>query len=67
MVCVRRVLLLHRPLRDRGWGMILVFALLILFVSMLVAIPLALDSELRQNVTFWGIPVMVVVAFLLWA
>jgi hypothetical protein len=47
--------------------MILVFALLILFVSMLAMIPLALDPELRQNVTFWGIPVMVVIAFLLWA
>jgi hypothetical protein len=46
---------------------ILVFALLILFVSMLAMIPLALDSELRQNMTFWGIPVMVVIAFLLWA
>ena len=47
--------------------MILVFALLILFVSMLAMIPLALDSELRKNVTFWGIPVMVVIAFLLWS
>ena len=47
--------------------MILVFTLLILFVSMLVAIPLALDPELRQNVTFWGVPAMVVIAFLLWA
>jgi hypothetical protein len=47
--------------------MILVFALLILFVSMLAMIPLALDSELRKNMTFWGIPVMAVIAFLLWA
>jgi len=47
--------------------MILVFALLILFVSMLAAIPLALDPELRENVTFWGVPVMAVIAFLLWA
>jgi hypothetical protein len=31
---------------------------------MLVAIPLALDPELRENVTFWGIPVMAVIAFL---
>jgi hypothetical protein len=46
---------------------ILVFALLILFVSMLAMIPLALDPELRQNVTFWGVPAMVVIAFLLWA
>lgn len=47
--------------------MILVFALLILLVSMLAMIPLALDPELRQNVTFWGLPAMVVIAFLLWA
>jgi len=47
--------------------MIFFFTLLILFVSMLAAIPLALDSELRQNVTFWGVPAMVVIAFLLWA
>lgn len=47
--------------------MILFFTLLILFVSMLAAIPLALDPELRQNVTFWGVPAMVVIAFLLWA
>lgn len=47
--------------------MILVFALLILFVSMLAAIPLALDPELRENVKFWGVPVMAVIAFLLWA
>jgi hypothetical protein len=40
--------------------MILVFALLAM-------IPLALDPELRQNVTFWGVPAMVVIAFLLWA
>ena len=49
--------------------MILVFTLLILFVSMLAAIPLALDSELRQNVTFWAIPVMsgLAIYLLLWA
>lgn len=47
--------------------MIFVFTLLILFVSILAAIPLALDPELRQNVTFWGVPAMVVIAFLLWA
>jgi hypothetical protein len=37
-----------------GWEMILVFALLILFVSMLALIPLVLDSDLRQNMAFWG-------------
>jgi hypothetical protein len=47
--------------------MILFFTLLILFVSMLAAIPLALDPELRENVTFWAIPVIAVIAFLLWA
>ena len=47
--------------------MILVFALLILFVSMLAMIPLALDPELRETMTFWGVPVMAVIAFLLWA
>lgn len=49
--------------------MILVFTLLILFVSMLAAIPLALDPELRQNMAFWGVPVMAGLAiyFLLWA
>jgi hypothetical protein len=47
--------------------MILVFALLILFVSMLAMIPLALDPELRENMKFWGIPVIIVIAFLLWA
>jgi hypothetical protein len=46
---------------------ILVFTLLILFVSMLAMIPLALDPELRKNVTFWCVPVMAVIAFLLWA
>ncbi len=47
--------------------MILVFALLILVVSMLIAIPLALDEELRENVTFWGVPALagVVIYFLL--
>lgn len=49
--------------------MILVFALLILFVSMLAAIPLALDPELRENVTFWAIPVVsgLSIYLLLWA
>ncbi len=40
--------------------MILVFALLILFVSMLAAIPLALDPELRENMKFWGIVILLV-------
>ena len=49
--------------------MILVFTLLILFVSMLAMIPLALDPELRQNVTFWCIPVVsgLSIYLLLWA
>jgi hypothetical protein len=49
--------------------MILVFALLILLVSMLAAIPLALDPELRENVTFWAIPVVsgLSIYLLLWA
>lgn len=49
--------------------MILVFTILILCVSALIAIPLALDPELRQNMAFWGIPVMAGAAiyFLLWA
>ena len=34
--------------------MILVFTLLILCVCALIAIPLALDSDLRQNMAFWG-------------
>ncbi len=37
-----------------GWEMILVFTLLILCVCALIAIPLALDSDLRQNMAFWG-------------
>ncbi len=40
--------------------MILVFALLLLFVSMLAAIPLALDPELRENMKFWGIVILLV-------
>jgi hypothetical protein len=40
--------------------MILVFALLILFVSMLAMIPLALDPELRENMKFWGIVILLV-------
>jgi hypothetical protein len=49
--------------------MMLVFALLILFVSMLAAIPLALDPELRENMRFWGIPVVsgLAIYLLLWA
>jgi hypothetical protein len=35
-------------------GMILVFTLLILCVCALIAIPLVLDSDLRQNMAFWG-------------
>ena len=37
--------------------MILVFTLLILCVCALIAIPLALDEELRENMKFWGIVV----------
>ena len=49
--------------------MIFFFTLLILFVSMLAAIPLALDPELRQNVTFRCIPVVsgLAIYLLLWA
>ena len=47
--------------------MILVFTILILCVSALIAIPLALDEELRENMKFWGVPVLagVVIYFLL--
>lgn len=47
--------------------MILVFTLLIICVSALIAIPLALDEELRENMTFWGVPVLagIVIYFLL--
>jgi hypothetical protein len=47
--------------------MILVFTLLILFVSMLAIIPLALDEELRENMKFWGVHTLaaVVIYFLL--
>jgi ABC-type sugar transport system permease subunit len=37
--------------------LILVFTTLILCVSVLIAIPLALDEELRENMKFWGIVV----------
>ena len=40
--------------------MILVFTLLILCVSALIAIPLALDEELRENMKFWGIVILLV-------
>ncbi len=42
--------------------MILVFTLLILFVSMLAIIPLALDEELRENMKFWGVPALAGIA-----
>ena len=42
--------------------MILVFALLILCVSMLAMIPLALDSDLRQNMAFWGAVIAAIAA-----
>jgi hypothetical protein len=45
-----------------GWAMILVFALLILFVSMLALIPLVLDPELRENMKFWGIVLAAIAA-----
>jgi len=38
--------------------MILVFTLLILCVSALIAIPLVLDEELRENMKFWSIVVV---------
>ncbi len=46
----------------REVGMILVFALLILCVSMLAMIPLALDSDLRQNMAFWGAVIAAIAA-----
>ncbi len=47
--------------------MILVFTLLILFVSMLALIPIVLDDDLRENMKFWGVPVLagVIIYFLL--
>ena len=43
----------------KGAGMlVLTFALLILMVCALLAIPLALDDDLRENMKFWGVPIL---------
>lgn len=42
--------------------MILFFTLLILCVCALIAIPLVLDSDLRQNMAFWGAVIAAIAA-----